>query len=70
MTGMRIERLDLIAYGVFDDHSLDLKGPGVHLVHGPNEAGKSTTLSALDQLLYGMDHNARYAFRHGIGQAR
>lgn len=62
---MRIERLDLIAYGVFDDHSLDLKGPGVHLVHGPNEAGKSTTLSALDQLLYGMDHNARYAFRHG-----
>jgi len=65
VTGMRIERLDLLAYGAFDDHSLDLKGPGVHLVHGPNEAGKSTTLSALDQLLYGIDHNTRYAFRHG-----
>lgn len=65
MTGMRIERLDLIAYGAFDDYSLDLKAPGVHVVHGANEAGKSTMLSALDQLLYGIDHNARYAFRHG-----
>ncbi|MFC5748817.1 AAA family ATPase [Actinomadura rugatobispora] len=63
---MRIERLDLIAYGAFDGHSLNGLGkPGVHLVHGPNEAGKSTALSALDQLLYGIPHNSRYAFRHG-----
>ncbi|GAA1785718.1 YhaN family protein [Actinomadura chokoriensis] len=66
MTGMRIERLDLIAYGAFDRHSLDDLGrAGVHLVYGPNEAGKSTALSALDQLLYGIHHNSRYAFRHG-----
>ena len=65
MTGMRIERLDLIAYGAFDGLSLDgLGAPGVHLVYGPNEAGKSTALSALDQLLYGIDHNSRYAFQH------
>ncbi|MEU5992079.1 AAA family ATPase [Spirillospora sp. NPDC047418] len=63
---MRIERLDLIAYGAFGDYTLDGLGrAGVHLVHGPNEAGKSTALSALDQLLYGIDHNSRYAFRHG-----
>ncbi|MEV0661712.1 AAA family ATPase [Actinomadura luteofluorescens] len=63
---MRIERLDLIAYGAFDGHSLDGLGQaGVHLVYGPNEAGKSTALSALDQLLYGIHHNSRYAFRHG-----
>ncbi|MEV5829154.1 AAA family ATPase [Spirillospora sp. NPDC052242] len=63
---MRIERLDLIAYGRFEGRSLDgLGAPGVHLVHGANEAGKSTTLSALDQLLYGIDHNCRYAFAHG-----
>ncbi|MEV4003145.1 AAA family ATPase [Actinomadura sp. NPDC049753] len=62
---MRIERLDLIAYGAFDGHSLDGLGQaGVHLVYGPNEAGKSTALSALDQLLYGIHHNSRYAFRH------
>lgn len=66
MTGMRIERLDLIAYGAFGGHTLDGLGrPGVHLVYGPNEAGKSTALSALDQLLYGVHHNSRYAFRHG-----
>lgn len=63
---MRIERLDLTAYGAFDGHSLDgLGAAGVHLVYGPNEAGKSTALSALDQLLYGIHHNSRYAFRHG-----
>ncbi|TDD83473.1 YhaN family protein [Actinomadura rubrisoli] len=63
---MRIERLDLIAYGAFDGHSLDGLGrAGVHVVHGPNEAGKSTALSAFDQLLYGIDHQSRYAFRHG-----
>ncbi|MEW2352993.1 AAA family ATPase [Spirillospora sp. NPDC029432] len=63
---MRIERLDLIAYGAFDGHSLDGLGePGVHVVYGPNEAGKSTALSAFDQLLYGIDHHSRYAFRHG-----
>ncbi|MFB4315128.1 AAA family ATPase [Actinomadura sp. 21ATH] len=63
---MRIERLDLIAYGAFDGHSLDGLGEaGVHVVHGRNEAGKSTALSAFDQLLYGIDHNSRYAFRHG-----
>ncbi|WP_344278303.1 AAA family ATPase [Actinomadura napierensis] len=63
---MRIERLDLTAYGAFDGHSLhDLGAPGVHLVYGPNEAGKSTALSALDELLYGIPHQSRYAFRHG-----
>ncbi|MEV3921121.1 AAA family ATPase [Actinomadura coerulea] len=62
---MRIERLDLTAYGAFDGHSLhDLGAPGVHLVYGPNEAGKSTALSALDELLYGISHHSRYAFRH------
>lgn len=63
---MRIERLDLIAYGAFGGHTLDGLGKaGIHLVYGPNEAGKSTALSALDQLLYGIHHNSRYAFRHG-----
>ncbi|WP_344903507.1 AAA family ATPase [Actinomadura meridiana] len=67
---MRIDRLDLIAYGAFDGYSLEgLGAPGVHLVHGPNEAGKSTALSALDQLLYGIDHGTPYAYLHG-GQTR
>ncbi|MGC8501147.1 MAG: AAA family ATPase [Leptospirillia bacterium] len=49
---MRINRLDLLAYGPFQNKSLSL-GPGFHLIHGPNEAGKSTTLRAVTSLLFG-----------------
>jgi len=49
---VRIDRLDLLAYGPFQNKSLSL-GPGFHLIHGPNEAGKSTTLRAVTSLLFG-----------------
>lgn len=49
---MRIDRLDLLAYGPFQNKSLAF-GPGFHLIHGPNEAGKSTTLRAVTSLLFG-----------------
>ncbi|MEU1900650.1 AAA family ATPase [Nocardiopsis dassonvillei] len=61
---MRIDRLDLIAFGPFTDLPLDLSGPGVHVVHGPNEAGKSSALAALPALLYGFEHRTRYDFVH------
>ena len=63
---MRIDRLDLIAYGCFTDRTLDLAAPGVHVVHGPNEAGKSTARHALDQLLYGVDRQTSYDFVHAM----
>ena len=49
---MRIDRLDLLAYGPFRERSVEL-GPGLHLLYGPNEAGKSTTLRALSSLFFG-----------------
>ena len=49
---MKIDRLDLLAYGPFRDRSVEL-GPGLHLLYGPNEAGKSTTLRALSSLFFG-----------------
>jgi uncharacterized protein YhaN len=66
---MRIERLDLTRYGVFTDHVVDFGerpagAPDLHLVYGPNEAGKSTTLSAVLDLLYGIEPRSRYGFRH------
>ena len=66
---MRIERLDLAAFGHFTDHTLELGGAGadgvdLHLVYGPNEAGKSTMLAAIGELLYGMPHRSAWAFRH------
>ncbi len=53
---MRIDRLDLLAYGQFTEKTLDLSDgeAGLHLVYGDNEAGKSTSLRALIALLFGI----------------
>ncbi|TDQ53108.1 AAA family ATPase [Actinorugispora endophytica] len=67
---MRINRLDLTAFGPFSGLSLPLDAPGVHVVHGPNEAGKSTALEALNQLFYGIDLRSRYGFVHDITALR
>ncbi|HTN99257.1 MAG TPA: AAA family ATPase, partial [Microthrixaceae bacterium] len=63
---MKIDRLDLKAYGPFTDHSLDLSTPGVHLIIGPNEAGKSTTLNAIEDALYGIHTRTTAGFLHGM----
>ena len=39
-------------------------GPGFHLIYGPNEAGKSTTLRAIRQLLFGFDERTTDNFVH------
>jgi uncharacterized protein YhaN len=63
---MKIERLELRAFGPFTNYSLDfpIEGPGLHLIHGPNEAGKSTTLRALQALLFGFPHSISDDFEH------
>ena len=63
---MRLARLDLLRFGHFADHSIELpKGEiDLHIVYGPNEAGKSTALHALEDLVFGLPHNSPYNFRH------
>ena len=51
---MRLLRLDLLAFGPFTAAALDFSAPGLHVVHGPNEAGKSTALRAVAAALYGI----------------
>jgi uncharacterized protein YhaN len=58
---MYLRRLDLIAYGHFTRQSVELT-PGLNIVYGDNEAGKSTTLRALRQLLYGIEHHCSDTF--------
>lgn len=69
---MRIRRLDLLAYGHFTDAGFDLPArlPDIHLVYGPNEAGKSTALSAVEDLLFGIPHNTRHGFLHSYASMR
>ena len=64
---MRIIRLELKAFGRFTDHTLHL-GPGLHIVHGPNEAGKSTTLRALKAWLFGFPERTLDNFLHANDQ--
>ena len=63
---MRIDRLDLIAFGPFTGAVLDLSGgaEGLHLVYGPNEAGKSSALRAIQQLFCGIPHRSTDNFVH------
>lgn len=53
---MRFRTLELIRYGGFADRTIEF-GDGVvdlHLIVGPNEAGKSTMLSAIGDFLFGI----------------
>ena len=69
---MRIQQLNLIAFGPFSGHSLDLSQgqEGLHIVYGANEAGKSSTLRAVSQLLYGIPTRSKDNFIHAHGDMR
>ena len=63
---MKILDLNLKAYGPFTNEVLDLSGgqQGLHLIYGPNEAGKSAALRAIHALLYGIPGNTSDNFLH------
>lgn len=62
---MRIDRLDLLAFGHFTSKSIDLSGKkGLNIIFGPNEAGKSTAMRALECFFFGFGLKSRDAFVH------
>jgi uncharacterized protein YhaN len=66
---MRLRRLDLSRYGKFTDRTIDfgerIEGePDLHIVYGPNEAGKSTAFAGFLDLLFGIEVQSRYGFLH------
>ena len=63
---MRLQRLDLIRYGHFTDRLIELPvgKADFHIIFGPNEAGKSTALSAIEDLLFGIPMYSPYGFMH------
>lgn len=60
---MRFERLILERYGQFERLDLDLTGDLV-IVYGPNEAGKTTLLSAIHALMFGIRQRTAYNFMY------
>ncbi|HEV3025672.1 MAG TPA: AAA family ATPase [Pirellulales bacterium] len=69
---MKIDRLDLRAFGPFTGVTLDLDGGdfGLHIVYGPNEAGKSSSLRAVRQLFYGVPTRSIDSFVHAYPDLR
>lgn len=72
---MRINRLDLTRYGKFTDNLIDFGStepgrPDLHIIYGPNEAGKSTALCAFLDLLFGIESRSRYDFLHPYSTMR
>jgi len=67
---VRIDRLDLTRFGGFTDRSIDLAGDGVHVVIGANEAGKTTAMAAIRQLLYGIPTQSPHDYVHSYQELR
>ena len=69
---MRLARLDLLRYGRFTDAKIELPRAerDVHIVFGPNEAGKTTSLTAIEDLLFGIPERSPYNFLHSYDAMR
>lgn len=66
---MRLNQLDLTRYGKFTETRLTFgeqpeSGPDFHVIYGPNEAGKSTLLSAWLDLLFQIPTRSPMNFQH------
>ena len=68
---MRFNRLDMLRYGSLTDRGLPLRPDAkLHVVYGPNEAGKSSALSAISDLLFGFPSAAEMSFLHDAASLR
>ena len=60
---MKIERLHIDGYGVWNDKTWEPLAPGLNVFHGPNETGKSTLMAFIRSIFFGLDrrgHARRY----------
>ena len=68
---MKLCRLDLLRYGHMSDVTLAFpENVRLHVVHGANEAGKSTALAAIADALFGFGHRTDFDFLHGAPHLR
>jgi len=69
---MRFRQLSIPSWGPFTGLRLDFGSgaPDFHVIHGPNEAGKSSLLRGITQLLYGIPMQADDNFLHAYKDLR
>lgn len=56
---MMLQRLELQAFGRFRDEVVEF-APGMNLVSGPNDSGKTTLVQAVTAVLFGAGQAARF----------
>ncbi len=66
---IRLRQFSLNLFGHFSGKGFDFgetraDRPDFHVIYGPNEAGKTTTMEGLLRLLYGFPHRDPYDFLH------
>ena len=66
---MKFAKIRFEKIGPFDDTTLDFsKGnPGLHIVYGSNEAGKSSALKYIEWFLFGIPAQNDDNFKHAFG---
>ena len=64
---MKLLELDIENFGIFSAFQLQF-GAGFQLVYGENEAGKSTLLQLIREMLFGFPHQNPYAFERHQGE--
>ena len=69
---MRIRQLDLLRYGHFTDAIIALPAskPDFQMLLGENEAGKSTAMGGVEDLLFGIPSNSARNFLHEYNAMR
>jgi uncharacterized protein YhaN len=69
---MKFRSLTFRRFGAFAERSLAFgsNGRDLHVVYGPNEAGKSTALLGLRYFLFGFPHEKTRDFRFSAGEQR
>ncbi|MGH6846130.1 MAG: AAA family ATPase [Methylocella sp.] len=68
---MRFESFTIEKYGLFASRTLSFPpDPGVVVIYGPQEAGKSTSLAAIADFLFGIPHNSPRGQVFGYDQIR
>jgi uncharacterized protein YhaN len=65
---MRLLNIEVENFGMFRETSVSLGDGRFHLVCGPNEAGKSTLLQLMRELLFGFPIRNPYAFAEHDGE--
>ena len=73
---MKMTRLHLQAFGPFTDTEIVFSGnnsdgsPNLHVIYGPNEAGKSSALRAIADLRFGIPTRSNDDFEHDYRKMR